>query len=164
MEKNSIKILAGLLIALAFLTGFLSYYAVTNVYIDKESPFLMGFSNTNEQPSDWISTKNIEIYEDKVVIYADNPILSRYEASGSMLPTLGEDTNGIKMVPSSPEQIQIGDIISFEKDNILIVHRVIAKGSDENGDWFVTKGDNNEQTDGKVYFSQVRYVTIALIY
>lgn len=81
-----------------------------------------------------------------------------------MLPTLGENANGIKIIPKSPEQINIGDIISFQSGNLLVVHRVIDKGQDANGWYFVTKGDNNQETDGKVYFQDVKYVTVALIY
>jgi hypothetical protein len=47
---------------------------------------------------------------------------------------------------------------------MTIVHRVIDKGVDENGYWFVTKGDNNKQADGKVYWEDVKYVTIGVIY
>lgn len=152
------------ILALTFITGLLSSYLVNSAYINKESPFLIDFGNTNKQPSDWIKSENIQVYSDRVVIKIDNALLSSYEATGSMLPILGEKTNGIKIAPESAEQISIGDIISFERDDKLIVHRVIDKGKDSHGFWFVTKGDNNQETDGKVYFSQVKYVTIALVY
>ena len=151
-------------IALIFLTGVLASYALGGVYVDKESPYLIGFGHTNEQPGNWVSEGNIEVLSDRVIIHVQNAEISRYAASGSMLPTLGENANGIKIVPKSAEDIHIGDIISFESQGLLIVHRVVSKGTDANGDWFVTKGDNNSQTDGKVYFKDVRYVTIALIY
>lgn len=152
------------IIMLAFLTGFLSNYAVNYVYIDKESPFLISFGNNSEEPGDWLNEEQIKVFEDKVIIYVKNALLSKYADTGSMLPTLGENSNGIKIVPDSPEQINIGDIVSYEQDNKLIVHRVMSKGEDEKGVYFVTKGDNNTETDGKIYFSQVKYVTIALIY
>jgi len=162
------KSLKSLLIAsvmiLAFLTGFLSSYAINYVYIDKEKPFLIGFGNISEEPSDWIKEQDIKVYDDKIIIYVKNALLSRYADTGSMLPVLGKYTSGIKIIPNSAEQIQIGDIISFESGNKLIVHRVIDKGKDEKGVYFVTKGDNNNETDGKIYFPQVKYVTVGLIY
>ncbi len=158
------KLLVSLGIVLAFLTGFLASYAASHIYLDKESPFLVNFALNNKEPGNWISEDNIKVFQDKVVIYVKNALISRYAETGSMLPTLGGYTNGIKIIPSNPEQINIGDIITFEKDNILVIHRVVDKGEDEKGFWFVTKGDNNQETDGKIYFSQVKYVTVALIY
>ena len=158
------KILISLIILLAFLAGFVSSYAVNSVYIDTEKPFLIGFSNTTEYPGNWLNEEKIEIFKDRVVIYVDNAFLSKYADTGSMLPTLGENTNGIKIIPKSPSEIDVGDIITYEEDNILIVHRVIGKGEDSNGIYFVTKGDNNNETDGKVYWDQVKYVTVALVY
>lgn len=149
---------------LLFLTGFFSCYALNSVYIGTESPYFVGLANSNSQPGDWVSEKNIEVLSDKVIIHVKDAVLSRYANTGSMLPTLGENSNGIKIVPESDEQIKIGDIISFEKNGLMIVHRVVAKGEDEKGKYFITKGDNNSEIDGKVYFPDVKYVTIALIY
>lgn len=164
MEKGNIKLLAGLLIALSFLTGILANYAIQGVYLDKESPYLIGFGSAIEQPSNWITENNVEVHDDKVIIYVKDASISRYADSGSMLPVLGDTANGIRIKPESAGQINIGDIITFDNGGKLIVHRVIEKGTDSEGDWFVTKGDNNPETDGKVYFKDVRYVTIALIY
>lgn len=163
MEK--LKVLLGLCIAgLIFLTGFLACYGMNYVYIDKESPYLIGLGSLNNQPSDYITRDNIQIYKDKIVINVANAGISQYADTGSMLPTLGENANGIEVTPESPDQINIGDIITYQSGSNLIVHRVVDKGKDENGDWFVTKGDNNPGTDSKIYFNQVKYLTIALIY
>ena len=163
-QKKMAKLLIASIIILTFLTGFLSNYAIKNIYLAKESPFLISFSNIREQPNDWIKKESIEILKDKVIIHVKDARLSEYESSGSMLPILGENTTGIKIVPNSADEINIGDIVSFEKDNKLIVHRVIEKGKDKNGLFFITKGDNNDEIDGKIYFPEIKYVTIALIY
>jgi signal peptidase I len=81
-----------------------------------------------------------------------------------MLPTLGDNANGVKVVPKNADEIKIGDIISFQSGELTIVHRVVSKGEDNNGIFFVTRGDNNPETDGKVYFKDIKYVTIALVY
>jgi len=45
------------------------------------------------------------------------------------------------------------------------VHRVVYKGKDSIGTYFILKGDNNEEVDpGKVRFEQIKYKTIAIIY
>ena len=108
--------------------------------------------------------KNIEIYPDRIVIKIDNAMLGRYAPTGSMLPTLDENTIGIKVVPVSEDDISAGDIVTFRKDGILIIHRVVEKGADKNGTYFVTKGDNNFFNDGKIRFDDIEYKTIMLIY
>lgn len=158
------RILLACAFGLVFITGFLCYYVMSSVYIDVESPFLLGLASATEQPGNWISKENIEIFDDKIIIYVNNATISSYADTGSMLPTLGENSNGIKIVPENPDEISVGDIITFESGDKLIVHRVIGKGEDENGIYFITKGDNNQETDGKVYFENIKYVTIALIY
>lgn len=158
------KLLIACVLALVFCTGFLTSYLANSAYINKESPFLIGFGSTKLGPGNWISEDKILVDDNKVCIYVKNAVLSEYADSGSMLPTLGEYANGIKIVPENPEQIKIGDIISFQQGNIMIVHRVVDKGQDKNGYWFVTKGDNNLQTDGKVYWKDIKYVTVGLIY
>ena len=158
------RLLVSLELALIFLTGFLSCYAINSVYIDSEKPFYLGLVSMREHPGDWIAENQIEILPDKVIIHVENAVLSKYAPTGSMLPTLGDNSNGIRIVPETPEQINVGDIVSYEKDGYLIVHRVVAKGEDSNGVYFITRGDNNSENDDRVYFENIKYVTVALIY
>jgi len=95
----------------------------------------------------YIEEKDIQVYKDKIVINVKNPSLSNYAPTGSMRPVIDVYANGIRIVPTSENEIQIGDIVSFEQDNQLIVHRVIEKGLDEQGIYFVTKGDNNNDVE-----------------
>lgn len=115
-------------------------------------------------PSDIVDSKDIILFEDMVVLRISNASLSSYAPTGSMKPLLDKGANGIRIVPNSPSQIEVGDIISFEKDGILIVHRVVEKGNDEEGIYFITKGDNNSYSDGKVRFNQIKYLTIGVIW
>lgn len=108
--------------------------------------------------------KNVEIYPDRIVIKIENASIGRYAPTGSMLPTLNEKTIGIKVVPISEEDIHIGDIASFRKDGLLVIHRVAEKGRDKEGTYFITKGDNNLFNDGKIRFRDIEYKTIMLIY
>jgi len=156
-------------IGIIFLFGFLSANIVSYLYLyGLESPFspnsglLVG--DSNNAPADFIQRKDIKIYDDKIIINVPGASLSGYAPTGSMKPVLDEGSNGIRIIPESEDQINIGDIITFKQDNYLIVHRVIEKGEDNEGIYFITKGDNNNVSDGKVRFGDVRYITIGILY
>jgi hypothetical protein len=156
-------------ICIIFLFGFLSANFITYFYMyGLESPFSNNFGlsgvNSNDAPNDFIQEKDITIYDDKIVIEVPGTSLSKYASTGSMKPVLDEYSNGIRIMPKSEDDINIGDIITFKKDNYLIVHRVIEKGNDVQGVYFITKGDNNNVNDGKVRFSDIKYLTIGVLY
>jgi signal peptidase I len=58
--------------------------------------------------------------------------------------------------PVKPEEIQIGDIIRYDRENISIVHRVIQIQNSNNGLVFITKGDNNNVEDPPVEQSTIK--------
>ena len=149
---------------LAFCIGFslATFLYYSNFSIEK--PFSFSVSGNVNAPSNWINENQIKIENNKITISIENASLSRYAATGSMKPVLDENSNGIRIVPESAEEIKVGDIVTFSKGNDLIVHRVIEKGEDEKGKWFITKGDNSEISDGKIYFSDIKYVTIGVLY
>lgn len=160
------EITSVLKICIIFLIGFLSanilgYFFVSGL----EIPFMLGFGNNNSNaPFDFISEDNIELYDDKIVLNIEGVSLSRYAPTGSMKPVLDEGSNGLRIVPKSEIDIHTGDIITFKQDNILIVHRVIEKGIDSKGVYFITKGDNNSVSDGKIRFKDIKYKTIGVIW
>ena len=136
---------------------------------DMENPFttFSTFGNSlteRASPSNWVNENQILIYDDRIVILIANATLSRYSDTNSMDPNIDFNANGIEIKPSSPSQIHVGDIISFEQGSELIVHRVVRIGADEQGWFCVTKGDNALQDDGKIRFEQINSITIAIIY
>ena len=148
-----------------FLAGILSCMILISVSdIGIEKPFFIGSSTGNTAPSDWIKENQISVFQDKIVISIENAGVSEYADTGSMKPTLDEKSNGIRIAPKNSEQISVGDIVTFERDGNLIVHRVTEKGKDDKGDWFITKGDNNRISDGKIRFSDIKYVTIGILW
>ena len=154
-----------------FLLGFLIASLIGLYFISRiEIPFTTFLDNLNlsgnitKAPSDYIQEDQIEIYKDKIVINIKEASISKYAPTGSMIPTLDENTNGIKIVPKSEDDIKIGDIITFRENNIFIIHRVIDKGVDEEGIFFITKGDNNLINDGKVRFEDIEHKTIGVIW
>ncbi len=154
-----------------FLLGFLiasliGLYFVSGIEIPFAS-FLDNFNlsgNATKAPQDYIQDDQIEIYEDKIVINIKEASIGKYAQTGSMIPTLNEYTNGIKIVPKSEDDINVGDIVTFKENNISIIHRVINKGTDEKGTFFITKGDNNLINDGKIRFNDIEYKTIGVIW
>jgi hypothetical protein len=155
---GSDKLLKMLYILLVFLVGVIigqtwNYYS---------SGGITGFSV--ESPSHFIENENILIYPDKVIIKVENAKLSNYDSTGSMIPVLDDSMSGISVVPESEEDINIGDIITFRHGESLIVHRVIEKGTDSDGVYFITKGDNSPTADGKIRFSEIERVLVAVVY
>lgn len=161
---NSEKMNKILNLIIAFCIGFslatFLYYSNFSV----EKPFSFSVSENINTPSNRINENQIKVENNKVTINIENASLSRYAATGSMKPVLDENSNGIRIVPESAEEIKVGDIVTFLRNNELVVHRVIEKGKDDIGVWFVTKGDNSEISDGKVYFSDIKYVTIGVLW
>jgi len=133
-------------IGIIFLFGFLSANIVSYFFIyGLENPFSNDFGlvgvGSNPTPSDFIKEKDIKIYDDKIIIEVPGISLSRYA------PTVYE-----------------GDIITFNQNNLLIVHRVVEKAIDDEGVYFITKGDNNSFSDGKIRFKDIEYITIGVLY
>ena len=118
----------------------------------------------NATPTSRIHNNNITVFKDKIVIRVTNATISNYDDSGSMEPTLWDGARGINIVPNSEEDIKIGDIISYKFGNILVVHRVIKRGNDDQGVYFITQGDDNIMNDGKIRFNDIKYVTVGIIW
>jgi len=150
--------------SMIFLIGFLSCLVVVAIG-DKELPLGIGnAAGELKTPGNWIDEKQIHVYNNAIVIDVANAGISEYADTGSMIPILNENSNGIRIVPQSAEQIDVGDIITFQSEGELIIHRVIEKGEDSEGTYFVTQGDNNNVSNGKIRFKDIKYVTIGIIW
>ena len=119
-------------------------------------------------PHNWIKEDKIGVYADKIIIdLADlegrTTSWATYADTGSMLPTFGQGCNGLEFVPTSPADVHVGDLVAFERDDSLIIHRVVKTGIDNYG-WFAyTKGDNNQFLDERLSFEKIKFVTFALV-
>lgn len=157
-------------ICIIFFFGFLSAnlvsfyltYGLENPF-SEDFNFANGFSS-NIAPFNFIKEDQIHVYDDKIVINVKEASISRYAPTGSMKPTFDENANGIKIVPVSEEDVHIGDIITFNQGENLIVHRIIDKGTDREGVYFITRGDNNSVSDGKIRFKDIKSITIGVIW
>lgn len=153
--------------SIIFFFGFLSANLLSFYLVyGAENPFSdnFNFSTANKAPHDYVKENQIEIFQDKVIIYINGASISRYAATGSMKPTFDENSNGIRIVPNTEEDIQIGDIVTYLSGENFIVHRVINKGADNEGVYFIAKGDNNTVSDGKIRFKDIQYITIGVIF
>lgn len=153
---------------LAFLTGALAMglYAQGGLG-DLSNP--AGMIGTTEQasPADHVSEDEIMLYPNKVVIMIDNPQWAAFADTNSMDPVLDAGHNAIEIMPKTMDEIEVGDIVSYTPSDGkgTIIHRVIEKNTDKDGEYLLFKGDNNPVQDPeKVRFSQVQRMVVGIIY
>ena len=149
---------------LTFMVGFVSSAILFYVLLFW-IPSFTGFSILElDPPSNHVDEENIIIMSDRIILKIPNATLSNYKDTGSMGPFLNSGANGIRIVPSSEEAINVGDIVSYRVGDFLVVHRVVEKGNDGDGVYFIVQGDNNLISDGKIRFSDIEYVTVGIIW
>jgi len=116
-------------------------------------------------PSDRILESDLHVFSDRVVIEKENLIWAKIKNTHSMEPVLNSDSISLELAPNSPGEINIGDIISFEENSKVLIHRVVLIGVDELGWFAATKGDNNEAADPyKIRFDQIKGVLVGVLY
>jgi len=161
----AILVLSAIVFIGALIVDFTDYGGI-------ERPFNFALSSINNDfsPADRVKESQIKVYNDKVVIEIPNAKWAKFAPTNSMTPFFDEGSNAIQIIPESPDQIEKGDIISYESlreetKGIIIIHRVIEKGIDEDGVYFIAKGDNNPQPDPeKIRFNQIKRVLVGIIY
>lgn len=84
-----------------------------------------------------------------------------FVVSGSMEPTLKTDQFVLAHTVDAKD-VEVGDIVAYNKDGRYIVHRIIDEEEDEDGTkLFQFQGDNNDAPDEKwVTESQIMYEII----
>ena len=128
---------------------------------------LAGINPERDSPFDHIKESDIQVFDDKVILNLDNPQWARFTDTNSMDPVLDAESNAIEIIPKSPEDINVGDIISYQTKKMsgTIIHRVIEIGEDDDGWYARTKGDNNPTADpSKIRFSDVKRMVVAIVY
>lgn len=132
-----------------------------------ESPFSVYDGQIIPMPKDRINEDSIHVFSDKIVIDIANAQWSKFTPTKSMLPLLDKGANGIQIVPESPDQIELGDVVSYESNYYegIIIHRVVKIDQDEEGWYCIVKGDSNDYRDpGKIRFNQIKRVLVGVIY
>lgn len=127
-------------------------------------------SRERSSPADRLTVDRIHVTSNRVVI--DGIPGRRFETAiftdtNSMDPLLDEDSQAIQVVPLSPDEITVGDVISYDPGLGIgiIIHRVIQIGNDKQGWYAIVKGDNNPSPDPvKVRFNMLKRVLVGVLY
>ncbi len=148
------------------IAGILAMLSLAVLSADERRMPASAFSGREvPSPGNWISEEQIKVYPDRVVLEIPHAVWAGFTDTNSMDPFLDESSHGLEVKPSSPEEIQAGDIISYRTPYGVFVHRVIGVEKDGKGIYYVVKGDNNATADPfKVRFSEVEGVLVAVIY
>ena len=142
--------------------SLLLLFSVSVISITKQSEFKSPELNS---PSDWISEEQIKVYNDKIILDINKATWAKFTDTNSMDPFIDEGSNAIEILPENPDDIMEGDIISYQSEEGTIIHRVIEKGKDTEGIYYIVKGDNNTFSDPyKVRYGDVKGVVVAVIY
>lgn len=146
------------------LIGILAFSIIAVLVMGGEEPGLYT-SPEMYSPKDRISADQIQVFSDRVVLNIEKPMWAGFADTNSMDPFIDFGANSIEIVPSSASDIEVGDVISYFYGDDLVVHRVIMIGEDEEGIFYIVKGDNNSRPDPEaVRFEQVHGVLVAVIY
>ena len=119
-------------------------------------------------PSNTLKDGQVRVLSDRVEIDIAGAVYATFTDTNSMDPVLDADTTALELPITDESQVNVGDIASYETPlapGVTIIHRVVEKGVDADGTYFIFKGDNNPTTDpGKVRPSQLRRKVIGLLY
>jgi hypothetical protein len=137
---------------------------------DPDASFIDRYFFKNKElisPSDWVKQQQIHLFDNKVVIDIEDPQWAIFTDTNSMDPVIDAGAHAIEIVPESPEQISVGDIVSYKSEYAdgNVIHRVVYIDNDDEGWYCRMKGDNNPFEDpGKIRFEQIQRVLVAVIY
>lgn len=132
-----------------------------------QSPITSYATYERHSPGDWISEDQFVIESDGLKLKIDDYILAKFTDTNSMDPFLDQGSNAIEIKPKRESDLSIGDIVSYRIDGkgTPIIHRIIDTGYDQDGKFFIMKGDNNPSVDPhSVRFSDIEYVLVGIIY
>jgi signal peptidase I len=148
-------------------TGAGGYEYQTESLLNRAMAVLHQTGNEVASPANRIAEDLITVTNEKVVLNIKGAEWASFTDTNSMDPVIDAGAHAIELVPSSEDDIQIGDIVAYKSDYAdgTIIHRVVYKAQDEKGTYFVLKGDNNPINDpGKIRFDQIKRVVVAIIY
>ena len=149
-------------------TGFTVYRnIVKKEYVEKECNSEIINGKEKPSPTDRIKEDDIKIFNNKIIINIDNANWRKFVDSNSMDPLIDEGTTTIEIKPKNPDEIKVGDIIAYDAEgyDYAFVHRVVEIGNDEEGIYFITKGDNYYKEDNeKIRFGQIEGIIVGILY
>lgn len=135
--------------------------------LNASAPFSLLGTSELISPKDWVKESQIHVYKDRIVLDIQDASWAKFTDTNSMDPLFDAESNTIEIRPEDPDDLKVGDIISFWSASIgtTVIHRIVEKGEDDEGEYFITKGDNNLYKDPeKVRFEHVKGVVVGIIY
>lgn len=133
--------LVGILVPLFSMMAIQSYYI-------KESKSVKRKEFNKEKPGEWIMLSLVSI---GIIWFVAGvfPIYPSVIITGSMEPVIYP--GDVVLVKKNVElsELEIGNIIQFKRENILISHRICEIVQGESGTEYRTKGDNNSSIDSQ---------------
>ena len=135
-------------------------------YVDeqgKEMPYSVSGAEIYS-PGDWIAKEQIKLYNNSVLLKIENATIAGFTDTNSMDPVIDKHANSIEIIPIK-DKLKIGDIVSYEFEGKKIIHRIVNISEDENGTYYVMKGDNNRYNDkNKIRFERISGVVVGILY
>jgi len=125
------------------------------------------YGEERESPADRIKEEDINVFSNSVRIDIRNAKWRKYIDSNSMDPLIDKGTTTIEITPKSADEIKVGDIVAYDVDgyDYAFVHRVVEIGNDNEGIYFITKGDNFYKEDpNKLRFSDIEGIVVGILY
>lgn len=158
------KILKFILIILVFMLGWVSNSLYSDYNLNFEKPSITGLATlSSPSPSNRLSMDNLQFYPNRVVITYPGISGTTYSDTKSMLPTINKDSIGLEIPVNAETTLDEGDIIAYEKDSELFVHRV--KRVMDGGKFYIVAGDNLKSLGNEIVSrDQIRYVNIGVLY
>ena len=170
MGKKSII----LFVILGLILGVVLSQLYNNVIIGDEKNKIDFQSQcyTNLQPSMFFLKSDVRL---DPVLYIQNKgyIINELSSTGSMRPTIGDDSLVISTQNFTKEDLKIGDIIIYKReDGQIFVHRIVGKTNENYDDrvWvvkdaYLVKGDNNNGYDSTpIKFEQIIGKVVGVLY
>lgn len=158
------------LVIVSFIAGLVTATTISDSPQLPRSPLQLGEALPTSGaeragPQDRISEHDILVLDDRVELNIKNAKWATFADTNSMDPVIDKGTNAIQIQPESPEDIAIGDIITYNHNGRHIIHRVVDTAQDADGHYYTVKGDNNARPDPiKVRYEDIERVLVAIIY
>jgi len=158
--------LIGVLLLVAFIAGYImANPALMATPAEAVTASIDGKALERISPQDHVKEEQITVLSDKVILNVKDASWTTFTDTNSMDPLLDIGSNGIEIKPETINDVKVGDVISYNSQYGLIIHRIVKTGFDEKGWYALAKGDNNPVQDPeKVRFGQIHGVLVAVVY
>lgn len=116
-------------------------------------------------PSSRVTEEQVLVFSDHIRIQVKNAQWATFTDTNSMDPLIDAGANALQVIPDHPDEIHVGDVITYARGDQRIIHRVVYIGQDTVGWYCIVKGDNNKIADpGKIRFEQIDRVLFGILY